>query len=290
VDQPHEALPSRELGLALGLLVGRPLLGMEDLHYGYWPEGLTPSLVNLPTAQQAYTDRLVQRIPDGVRTILDVGCGAGHVAAGLVRRGYEVDCLSPNPTLNRLVRERLGDQVGLFECRYEALRTDRRWDLVLFSECLLFIHLRPGLERARAHTAPGGHVLVTDLFRTTAERGPIGGGHDLAAFRKTVDELAWRVVEDDDVTDRIAPTFDVLHATMQGLRPAYDLLQAQLLARYPLLARLARWLLRRRLARYEEKHLGRVRDGAAFRRHKSYRFVLLRKDEREGRSVGVRGA
>lgn len=129
-----EALPSRELGLALGLLVGRPLLGMEDLHYGYWPDGLAPTLQNLPAAQEAYTDRLVQRIPDGVRTILDVGCGAGHVAAALVRRGYRVDCLSPNPTLNRLVRERLGDQVGLFECRYEALRTDRRWDLVLFSE------------------------------------------------------------------------------------------------------------------------------------------------------------
>lgn len=70
------------------------------------------------------------------------------------------------------MRERLGDQVGLFACRYEALRTDRTWDLVLFSECLLFIHLRPGLERARAHTAPDGHVLVSDLFLLRKDDGP----------------------------------------------------------------------------------------------------------------------
>lgn len=251
---------------------------MEDLHYGYWPEGLAPTLQNLPRAQACYTDRLVALIPDGVRTVLDVGCGAGHVAAELVRRGYRVDCVSPNPALNALVRERLGDTVGLFEGRLEDLRPARRYDLVLLSEVLLFVHLRPGLERALALVDVGGHALVSDLFRTTPERGPIGGGHDLAAFRQAVASLPWRVVADEDVTARIAPTFDVLDGLTRGLRPAYDLLWAQLAARHPWWVRLARWAFGRRLARYEEKHLGRRRDGAAFARHKSYRFVLLRRE------------
>lgn len=274
---PGAPLPSRELGLALGLLVGRHVLGLEDLHYGWWPDGLAPTLQNLPRAQAAYTDFLLQRIPDGVRTVLDVGSGAGNVAARLVNRGYRVDCVSPNPVLNRLLRERLGDQVGLFEGRFEDHRTARRYDLVLFSECLLFIHLRPGLERALELLAPGGHALISDLFRITPERGPIGGGHDLAAFRAALAALPWRVVEDHDITDRVAPTFDVLEDTYRALRPAYDLLHAQLAAKHPRWYRLARWALGARLERYERKHFSGQRDGAAFRRHKQYRVLLLRR-------------
>ena len=165
-------LPSRELGLALGLIVGRHLLGMEDLHYGYWPDDLPLVPTNLPRAQALYTDQLLARIPDGARRILDVGCGAGHTAARLVQLGYQVDCVSPNPVLNGMVRERLGDQVGLFEGRFEEVALQGPYDLILFSESLLFIHLQPGLERAQALLRPGGHVLISDLFRTTPERGP----------------------------------------------------------------------------------------------------------------------
>lgn len=272
-------LPSRELGLALGLLVGRHVIGLEDLHYGWWPDGLEPTLQNLPRAQAAYTDFLLERIPDGVRTILDVGSGAGNTAVRLVNRGYKVDCISPNPVLNRITRERLGDQVGLFEGRFEDYRTARRYDLVLFSECLLFIQLKPGLEKALELLAPGGHALISDLFRTTVERGPIGGGHDLQAFRAALAGLPWRVLEDHDVTDRIAPTFDVLDGTYAALRPAYELLCQQLEAKHPRAYRLARWAFARRLERYEQKHFGRRRDGAAFKRHKSYRVLLLRRQD-----------
>lgn len=272
-------LPSRELGLTLGLIAGRHFLGVEDLHYGYWPDGLALTPRNLPRAQACYTERLLAAIPDGVRSVLDVGCGAGNVAAALLRRGYRVDCLSPNPVLNAMVRERLGDQVGLFEGRFEDFRTERRYDLVLFGECLLFIHLRPGLERALELLAPGGHALISDVFRTTAERGPIGGGHDLAAFRAAVDALPWRVVSDEDVTPYVARTFDVLAGAARALEPGYRLLLAQLEAKHPLLYKLARWKLRARLDRYERKHFGGERDGAGFRRHKSYRFVLLQRAE-----------
>ena len=271
-------LPSRELGLALGLIVGRHLLGMEDLHYGYWPDDLPLTPANLPRAQACYTDALVTRIPTGVRRILDVGCGAGHTAARLVQLGYQVDCVSPNPVLNGMVRERLGDQVGLFEGRFEEVALSGPYDLILFSESLLFIHLRPGLSRAEALLAPGGHVLISDLFRTTPERGPIGGGHVLQAFRETLAALPqWESLRDDDITDRIAPTFDLLDQGAQALKPGYDLLKRQLLLKYPLWSKLLlRGRLKARLERYEQKHFGRQRDGAAFRRHKSYRILLLR--------------
>jgi SAM-dependent methyltransferase len=270
-------LPSRELGLALGLIVGRHLLGMEDLHYGYWPDDLELTPANLPRAQACYTDFLLEQFPSGARRVLDVGCGAGNTAARLVQLGYEVDCISPNPTLNQVVRERLGDQVGLFEGRFEDFQTQARYDLILFSESLLFIHLRPGLERARELLAPGGHVLISDLFRTTTERGPIGGGHVLETFRATLADLPWEVVADHDVTARIAPTFDLLAQGYRALRPAYDLVKQQVQRKYPFWAKLLlRGRLRARLERYEQKHFSGQRDGAAFQRFKSYRVLLLR--------------
>jgi hypothetical protein len=60
-------LPSSEFGLALGYVIGHHFLNMQDLHYGYWPEGLAPLPQNLAQAQANYTDFLMSHIPAGVR-------------------------------------------------------------------------------------------------------------------------------------------------------------------------------------------------------------------------------
>lgn len=274
------ALPSREFGLALGLIVGRTILGMEDLHFGYWPDGLDLEPKNLPEAQARYTEFVVSQIPSGVRTILDVGCGTGSTAAKLVSRGYSVDCLSPNPHLNQLVRERLGDQVGIFEGRFEDYSTTSRYDLILFSESLLFVHpLRLAFEKASQLLNPGGHVLISDLFRTTTihDPGPIGGGHYLEPFEKELRAFAWEVVADHDITNEVARSFDLLNRGAQSLRPAYDLVLTQLQTKYPFWFKLLRWRFGAKLERYEKKHFSGQRDGENFKRYKRYRVLLLRR-------------
>ena len=70
------AITSRDLGLEFAAICGKHFLGLEHLHYGYWPEGLPVSINNLRTAQENYTSFLLSQIPAGVRTILDVGCGS----------------------------------------------------------------------------------------------------------------------------------------------------------------------------------------------------------------------
>ena len=59
-------------------------LGLTDspyLHYGYWETLPVPAdeltIARLRGAQQAYTVKLLDAIPKGTRTILDVGCGIG---------------------------------------------------------------------------------------------------------------------------------------------------------------------------------------------------------------------
>ncbi|HXF96338.1 MAG TPA: methyltransferase domain-containing protein [Gemmatimonadales bacterium] len=272
------ALRSPEFGLALGYVLGRHLLGMEDLHYGFWTDGLPVEIRNLSRAQAAYTEFLVSHIPDGVRAILDVGCGSGNTAKQLLGRGYRVDAVSPNPFLTRVAREALGERATVFEGKFEELETDRRYDLLLFSESFLFIQPDRALAQAERLLNPGGYLLITDIFRMPAEgRSPIGGGHQLPAFRELMTRSRFELLEDLDLTARIAPTFDLLdRAYREAIRPAYDLLVARFWAAHPWVMRAVRWLWRRKLARLEEKHFSGRRDGANFARYKSYRLFLFR--------------
>jgi SAM-dependent methyltransferase len=271
------ALTSPEFGLAMGYVIGRHFMGMEDLHYGYWPDGLAVEIPNLARAQAEYTEFLIGHIPEGVRSILDVGCGAGNTARKLIERGYRVDCVSPNPFLTRVARQALDGRAAVFEGKFEDLAATQRYDLLLFSESFLFVKPERALPQAERLLNPGGYLLMTDIFKAPAEgKSPIGGGHHLAAFRDLMAGSRFDLLRDVDMTARIAPTFDLLDRTYRdAFRPAYDLLAARLWAGHPWLVRLARWVWKKRLTRLEEKHFGGRRNGENFARYKSYRLFLF---------------
>ena len=275
------ALSSSEFGLALGLIFGRFFLDMQDLHYGYWPPELERVPQNLAAAQAAYTELLITHIPQGAKSVLDVGCGAGNTARKLVERGYKVDGVSPNSFLTAVARQTLRDRVTIFETKFQDLVTDRRYDVVLFSESLLFIPLEQGLAKALSLLNPGGHVLITDIFRVPAEgKSPIGGGHELPKFRETVARFPLAPVTDFDMTAGIAPTFDLVNrATLDTVEPAYRLILDRVTIKYPLVMRLLRWWFRKKIERYEQKHFSGRRDGANFVKYKSYRLLLFRRTD-----------
>lgn len=262
----------------MGLIVGRHVLGMEDLHYGYWTDDVPLDLRHLPEAQARYTEALIADIPAGVRTILDVGMGAGNTARKLVDRGYRVDGVSPNAYLTAAARQLLGDAVTIFESRFEDVETERRYDLILFSESFLFMDPDAALAKAAALLYEGGHVLICDIFRIPADgKSPIGGGKELATFRAVMARFPFDQIRETDISAHIAPTFDLLdRAYREAIRPAYDLLVARFDATRPWLMRFLRWRFRRRIARLEEKHFGGRRNAANFLKYKSYRRFLFR--------------
>ncbi|HJQ64947.1 MAG TPA: class I SAM-dependent methyltransferase [Gemmatimonadales bacterium] len=272
-------LPSHEFGLAMGYLIGHYFLDMEDLHYGYWPIDLPPRPQHLALAQARYTDFLMQHIPTDVRTVLDVGCGAGNTARKLLERGYQVDCVSPNGVLTDVARSVLHGRGQIYETKFQELTTDRHYDLILFSESLLFIPLEQALAKALDLLPPNGHVLITDIFRVPAEgRSPIGGGHELPRFREAIARVPLDLVTDIDMTDGIAPTFDLLDgAYREAIEPGYRLILARLTARHPWVMRFVKWKFRKQMRRYEDKHFSGRRNGANFKKYKSYRLLLYRR-------------
>ena len=271
-------MPSSEFGLALGYVIGHHFFNMQDLHYGYWPEDLARAPQNLARAQAHYTDFLMSRIPAGVKSVLDVGCGAGNTARKLLERGFTVDCVSPNGVLTDVAKHVLKGRADIFETRFQDLQTDRRYDLILFSESLLFIPLEDAFTKALALLNPGGYVLITDIFRVPAEgKSPIGGGHELPRFRETIARYRLDPMLDLDMTDGIAPTFDLLDAAYrEAIQPAYQLLLSRLEAKYPWVMKLVKWKFRKKMERYEGKHFSGRRNGANFKKYKSYRLLLYR--------------
>jgi SAM-dependent methyltransferase len=271
-------LPSSEFGLALGYVIGHHFLNMQDLHYGYWPQGLPRVPQNLAQAQANYTDFLMSHMPSGVKSVLDVGCGAGNTARKLLERGLTVDCVSPNGVLTSVAKQVLAGRGDIFETRFQDLQTDRRYDLVLFSESLLFIPLEAAFTKALSLLNPGGHVLITDIFRVPAEgKSPIGGGHELPRFRETIARFPLVPTLDLDMTDGIAPTFDMLDAAYrEAIQPAYELILSRLEAKYPWVMKLVKWKFKKKMRRYEDKHFSGRRNGVNFKKYKAYRLMVYR--------------
>ncbi|HVK06145.1 MAG TPA: class I SAM-dependent methyltransferase [Armatimonadaceae bacterium] len=270
---------TRELGLDLAHIAARHLFKTDHLHYGYWPADLPVDLANLRRAQENYTDYLVAHLPAGVRTILDVGSGTGALARRLIDSGYAVDCVSPSISQTERVRTLLGDDAGcIYESTYEALRTDKRYDLILFSESFQYIPLGDSIRISCGLLHPGGHLLICDYFRNeTPDRGPFGGGHSLKSFRREVAAHPLCAVAEEEITDRITPNLDLTADFVnEVVAPSRQRILRHLTLRYPTLSRIALWAFRKPLAQADAKYMTGQRGGANFAVYKTYRLLVYR--------------
>ena len=93
----YRKINSKEVGLDVGLLLFKNFLDTDYLHYGLFKDNLDSKVINLPKAQINYAEFLISIIPNEVKSILDVGGGAGRFAHTLIERGFKVDCVSLAP-------------------------------------------------------------------------------------------------------------------------------------------------------------------------------------------------
>lgn len=193
----------KDFGLQLALSVTKSDL----LHFGYWGEGEDVTYASIPAAQRRYVDEVLGLIPKETRTILDIGCGTGAVAAQLQGRGFEVECVSPDELLNEKIR-REHPALTVHCCKFEDFETDRRYDLLLEMESCQYVRLERGFQKCAEFLSPGGAMLISDTFRTTTTRD-YKDWHTLDAFYQTVKKHGFVIEHSRDITRGTAPTVEL---------------------------------------------------------------------------------
>ncbi len=248
------------------------VLGLEHLHYGLW-DGESLDREGLKKAQERYLDRLQSYIPDGVESLLDVGCGTGAFSRRLRAAGYEIEGLSPDPYQQGLYAERVGAPFHL--ARFQDFEPQRTFDLVMMSEVAQYIWL-PSFFPAVRRACPDGYLLLADYFKIKVDGEiPAGSGHEIEAFLAAAAENGVTLLEEEDITAATAPTLALAKKWIDGhVDPALGLLGDTLGSRHPWLFALGKMLLRKRFEKLIE---GReFIDPEVFQKTRRYVVLLFR--------------
>ncbi len=265
----------KEFQLDLEATLSEAFFGHGYAHYGYWPEGMpeVPSAQALGEAQQAYFDLIASTIPEGTRTILDVGSGTGANALGLIRLGYRLECICPSEQMNALARRKLPEEVEIHTLTFEEFETDRRYDMALFAESFHYIDLQAAL--AQLERFIDGHVLIFDYFRREG-RGEGGTRGTHRAFVEAVERQGvFTVIRDEDKTEAIVPTFAVIdHLKAEHIAPFIRRTRAAFAQSHPLRS----WLVNRIAGRVLDRMARPGRRGTSFRKEREYRLILMKRN------------
>lgn len=233
---------TQAIGLDVGLHFVKWLTGAENLHYGLW-DGLEVTAANLRTAQDAYTDKLFKLLPQTPARILDIGGGAGTTAAKLIALGHTVDIVVPSPLLAERCRIN-APEATVHECLFEDFAGTGPYDVCLFSESYQYIPLDQGVPRCLDLLAAGGHIILSDCFRSdqftiTPGTATVGGGHAISKFRAALAGWPVDVLSEEDITTATAPSVEIEQGIFNVLGYGLTRVDADLKTKRPKL----RWML-----------------------------------------------
>ncbi|HJO95998.1 MAG TPA: class I SAM-dependent methyltransferase [Victivallales bacterium] len=272
---------TQEIGLELGLNLGEYFLNSEDLHYGFWKEGTAVDIQNMPKAQKDYKEFLISHLPNGCKSILDVGCGSGELAKELLELGYDVDCVSPSAFLGERASSKLSSDVHLYNCKFEDIIPQKKYDLVLFCESFQYIKLSLVFDKVFECLKTDGHIMISDFFKTGVKNSPMGGGHKIKRFEEVVSSLPLEKVKDIDITNETAPTIDLVNKFFQSVAlPNLMILKKYMQTNhriiYKILTSFLKIILFKRVKKLKFKYFSGNRNGDSFKIFKTYRMFIYK--------------
>ncbi len=191
------------------------LTGSCYLHYGYWEvipnidEELT--ITQLRTAQAAYTTKLFSFIPEGTKTLLDVGCGIGGNAKLLWERGLSVEGLAPDAIQEEKFIQNTNGKIPFYLTTFEDFQTSHCYDLVLFSESSQYIAVEDLAQGAARLLNSGSYLLIADMMRLDAEykEGIFSNCHIANELQAALEKAGFKLIKSEDISQSIAPTIDL---------------------------------------------------------------------------------
>jgi SAM-dependent methyltransferase len=248
----------------------------EYLHFGYWRSDVELKFANLKQAQEAYIEELFKLIPEDVESILDVGCGSGEMASQLLKLNYQVDAVCPPSIMSENADKKLTGDSQLFECKYEDLDIDKKYDLIVFSESIQFIQIKDAFDQCRRYGKK--YILIADLFKNDMpEKGPIGGGKPYKDFLDEKANSNFKELKNIDITEFVAPSFDLeKDAIDRFIKPLVSVFNRILAIKNSLIIKMGLFFYKKNLTKMKTRYLDATdRNSSSFKKYKSYRFILL---------------
>ncbi|MDN5204712.1 class I SAM-dependent methyltransferase [Fulvivirgaceae bacterium BMA10] len=273
----NRTIDSKEVGLEAGLMIFKFFLKTEYLHYGYFTDGLEADVSNLKKAQENYAEMLFGNIPEGTKTILDVGCGSGKTAQELISRGYKVDCVSPSQILTNYAKTLVGEDVSFYQCKFENMEQQQKYDLVLFSESFQYIPMDQSIPKALKLLNKNGHIMICDFFKNDPEgKSLLGGGHQYEEWLQYKDAYSVKTLIERDITRETAPTIDIVNQlSMEVIKPIWTSVWALAEDRFPGIIKLVKRKYSKKINKMENKHFTGQRTAENFLNYKKYMFYLF---------------
>ncbi|MBL7013830.1 MAG: methyltransferase domain-containing protein [Candidatus Marinimicrobia bacterium] len=273
-----EKIRSKDAGLELGLLIAQYFFDTDHLHYGIWPKGLEVKPIHIKKAQEYHSKLILESIPKGVKTVLDVGGGSGGLAQKLIEQGYDVDCVSPSDYLADEIEQKLDGKVFVYRGKFEDVIIDKKYDIILFSESFQYMRIRDALKKVQSVSNANGYMFIFDYFTLEGPgKSPIGGGHKWETSQKILSEFPFEIILNKDMTKEAAPTQALLgQFADQVADPGRKILGDYLTSQYPKVMSFLKWKLAKRILKIEKEYFSGIQTAETFMKHKTYRLLLYK--------------
>jgi len=257
----------------------RDIFGLECLHFGYWDNFKEEvNIEELKFAQNRYIDVLISKIPNGVKRILDVGCGTGEVAKRLKQEGFEVECVSPDDYQYEIFRQKLPD-VKFYLSKFEDIKTEQKYDLILMAESCQYLDLDKAFFKSKKLLDNPGYILISDYFRKKDVKY-YRTTHTKEDFFNFVKKYDFEVVFEQDITENVLPTLILGKKiyTKYAL-PLVEILSGYASFRFPLITKIFSFTFSKFLKKiryYIFEHTKDKLDEKKFKELMEYKIILLK--------------
>lgn len=253
------------------------VLGLDHLHYGIWEEGETLTLENLKQAQQRYEDLIVNSIPEGVKTILDAGCGTGELSRRLKNSGFDIEGLSPDINQKDLYAEKTGRPFHF--CRFEDFKPEKKYDCIIMSESGQYVPLDKLFATAKQALNEGGYLISFDYFVLDNATGILSkSGHNLDAFEKEANKTGFNILKDIDVTEKISKTLELGKQLVERSLKAIEIGTEKIRMKHPILTKFVNRLIDSKKRRFDKEM--ELLDAEKFKACKRYKLYLFQFSEK----------
>ena len=246
---------------------------LDRLHYGMWLPEEELSIDNLKIAQERYETYLKDNIPEGVKTILDVGCGTGIMTKTLLDSGYEVEGLSPDINQKEIFTKNLN--VKFHHCTFGKFSPIKQYDCLIMSESAQYIKLSRLFRVAKEALNENCYLMVCDYFVLNEAQGIFSkSGHNYEKFLKQAKSDGFTLINEKDITDDVTKTLDIGKMGVEKLMLTLEIVTEKIRRKHPHLTRLLRWLFRKKIEKYNKQI--QLLDSQQFKKNKTYRFMLFK--------------